>query len=132
MIATRPSRFWPRALPVLARHVARTMPWATLIAGCLAGTALLAVLAYVAGHSHQALSQGAVRVTFLPAVAALAFVPRDPFRPVAQAAPVPAWLTSAGQILLAVPVWRPPAGPNCASWTAPAATCPPSTRSWPS
>ena len=100
----RPSRFWPRALPVLARHIVQTMPWATLIVGCVAGTALLAVMAYVADTSHQALSEGAIRLTFLPAVAVLAFVPRDPFRPVAQAAPVPAWLTSAGQILLALPV----------------------------
>ncbi len=80
------------------------MPWVTLIAGCLTGTALLVLLAYVARHSHQALSQGAVRLTFLPAVAALAFVPRDPLRPLTQAAPAPGWLTSAAQTLLAVPV----------------------------
>jgi hypothetical protein len=102
--APRPSRFWPRALPTLARHIVQTMPWATLIAGCLTGTALLAVMAYVAGASHQALSQNVVRLAFLPVVAALAFVPRDPFRPLAQTAPAPAWLTSAGQTLLAVPV----------------------------
>lgn len=93
-----------RVLSGLAPHVARAMPWAALLAGCLAGTALAALLSWVADRSHQALSQDAVRLTFLPAVAALAFVPRDPFRPVAQAAPRPGWLTSAGQILLAVPV----------------------------
>jgi hypothetical protein len=93
-----------RALPILARHVVRTMPWATLIAGCLAGIALLAVLTYVADHAQQVLSPGVVRLTFLPAVAALAFVPRDPLRPLTQAAPAPAWLTSAGQTLLALPI----------------------------
>ncbi len=91
-------------LPVLARHAAAATPWATLLAGCLAGTALLALLAYVARHSHQPLSQNVIRLTFLPAVAALAFVPRDPLRPLTQAAPAPGWLTSAAQTLLAVPV----------------------------
>jgi hypothetical protein len=91
-------------LPILARHVLRTTPWAVLIAGSLTGTSLLAVLAYVAGTSHWALGPKVVDLAFVPVIAAVAFVPRDPFRPVAQAAPVPAWLTSAGQILLAVPV----------------------------
>jgi hypothetical protein len=68
------------------------------------GTALLVLLACVARHAHQPLSQNVVRLTFLPAVAALAFVPRDPLRPLTQAAPAPGWLTSAGQTLLAVPV----------------------------
>lgn len=77
------------------------MPWVTLVAGCAAGTSLLAVLAYT---TRQALGPNTVGLTFLPATAALAFVPRDPFRPVAQAAPAPGWLTSAGQIVLAVPV----------------------------
>ncbi|MGH3190748.1 MAG: hypothetical protein ACRDPY_16685 [Streptosporangiaceae bacterium] len=97
----RPARSWPRALPALAWHVMRTMPWVTLLAGCAAGTGLLAVLACT---TSQPLGPDVVGLTFLPAVAALAFVPRDPFRPVAQAAPAPAWLTSAGQILLAAPV----------------------------
>jgi hypothetical protein len=103
-LARRPGRSWPRALPALAGHVAATMPWATLLAGCLGGTAILAVLAFATRGSHQALGQDAVRVTFLPAIAALVFVPRDSFRPVAQAAPLPGWLTSAGQCLLAAPV----------------------------
>jgi hypothetical protein len=97
----RPARSWSRALPALGRHVAGTMPWTTLVAGCAAGTGLLALLAYT---TSQALGPNVVALTFLPAVAALAFVPRDPFRPAAQAAPAPAWLTSAGQTLLAVPV----------------------------
>jgi hypothetical protein len=82
----------------------RTMPWVTLLTGCLAGTVFLAVLAHVAETSRGPLDQGGVRVAFLPAVAALAFVPRVPFRPLTQAVPVPAWVTPAGHLLLAVPV----------------------------
>ncbi len=79
------------------------MPWATLLTGCLAGTVLLAVLAHV-DNSGQPLGQGTVRVAFLPAIGSLAFVPRVPFRPLAQATPVPAWVAPACQLLLAIPV----------------------------
>jgi hypothetical protein len=80
------------------------MPWVTLITGCLAGTAFLAVMARVAGTSHAPLDVGTARLAFLPAIAALAFVLRAPFRPVTQATPVPAWLAPAGHIALAAPV----------------------------
>lgn len=93
-----------RGLPALARHVSRTMPWGPLLAGCLAGLVLLAVLAYVADHSRTPLDLAQVRVTFLPALAGLAFVARAPVRPLALAAPAPAWVTPAGQLLLAIPV----------------------------
>ena len=102
--ARRPHLSWLRALPLLARPVTRTMPWATLITGCLAGTAFLAVLARVAGTSHSPLDLGTARLAFLPAIAALAFVLRAPFRPLTQATPVPAWVAPAGHILLAAPV----------------------------
>jgi hypothetical protein len=94
---------WIRALPLLARHVVRTMPWVTLISGCLAGLAFLAIMARVADTSHSPLTQGTVRVAFLPAVAALAFVVRAPFRPLSQVTPVPAWVTPASHLLLAAP-----------------------------
>jgi hypothetical protein len=80
------------------------MPWVTLITGCLAGTVYLAVMAHVAETSGWLLDQGTVRLAFLPAVAALAFVPRALFRPLTQAAPVPAWVAPAGHLLLAAPV----------------------------
>jgi hypothetical protein len=80
------------------------MPWATLITGCLAGTAYLAVMAHIADASHSPLGQGFVRLAFLPAVAALAFVPRAPFRPLTQTTPVPAWVAPAGHLLLAAPI----------------------------
>ncbi len=102
--ARRPCLSWLRALPLLARPITRTMPWVTLITGCLAGTAFLAVMARVAGTSHSPLDLGTARLAFLPAIAALAFVLRAPFRPVTQVTPVPAWLAPAGHIALAAPV----------------------------
>jgi hypothetical protein len=95
---------WLRALPLLAQPITRTMPWVTLITGCLAGTAFLAVMARVAGTSHSPLDLGIARLAFLPVIAALAFVLRAPFRPLTQATPVPAWLAPASHIALAAPV----------------------------
>jgi len=102
--AGRPRLSWLRALPLLARPIARTMPWVTLITGCLAGTVFLAVMARLADTSHSPLGMGTVRLAFLPAIAALAFVLRAPFRPVTQATPVPDWVAPAGHIVLAAPV----------------------------
>lgn len=100
-----PRRFsWLRALPLLARPIIRTTPWTTLSFGCLAGTVVLAVVAHSADASHWQLSQAGVRYAFLPAIAALAYVPRAPFRPLTQAAPVPAWVGPVGHVLLAAPV----------------------------
>jgi hypothetical protein len=100
----RPRLSWLPALPLLARPIIQTMPWVTLLTGCLAGTAFLAVVAHVAETSGRPLGLGTVRLAFLPAVAALAFVPRVPFRPLTQTTPVPAWVAPAGHLLLAVPV----------------------------
>jgi hypothetical protein len=102
--ARRSRAAWLGALPSLVRPIARTMPWVTLITGCLAGTAVLAVLAHLSGAPRSPLGPGAVRFAFLPAVAALAFVPRAQFRPLTQATPVPAWVAPAGHLLLAAPV----------------------------
>jgi hypothetical protein len=71
-----------------------------LLAGCATGTVLLAALGQT---SRAPLDQGTVRLTFLPAVAALAFVPRPPSQGLAETAPLPTWVTSAAQTLLAVP-----------------------------
>ncbi len=96
----RPAGFWLGTVAALSRHVLLTVPWATLLAGCTTGTVLLAVLAKT---SRTPLDQGTVRLTLLPAVAALAFVPRTPSQALAQSAPIPAWVTPAAQTLLAVP-----------------------------
>jgi len=98
----RPHQFWTRALPYLARHIFTTMPWGTLLAGCVSGTIVLALMAHFAGHSP--LDQNTVRLTLLPAVASLAFVPHVHFRPLIQTTPVSIWVASAAQMLLAVPV----------------------------
>jgi hypothetical protein len=89
-------------MPLLARPITRTMPWVTLLAGCLAGIVYLAVMTHLADASHSPLGPGTVRLAFLPAIAALAFVPRAPFRPLTQTTPVPAWVAPAGHLLLGV------------------------------
>jgi hypothetical protein len=95
---------WLGALPPLARPIIRTMPWVMLITACLVSLVYLAVLAHFAHGPRPPLGPGAVRLAFLPAVAALAFVPRTPFRPVTQTTPVPAWVAPAGHLLLAAPI----------------------------
>nr|MDQ2815689.1 hypothetical protein [Actinomycetota bacterium] len=103
---TRPPRLsWVPALPLLTRYLTRTMPWATLMGGCLASIAIFTILVQVVHHDHATfwLDQGTVRLSLLPAAAALAFVPYLPFRPLTRATPVPAWVTPAGHLLLAVP-----------------------------
>jgi hypothetical protein len=101
--APRSRLSWIPGLPLLARTVAQTMPWVTLLTGCLAGGVYVAVMAHFATPA-QPLGQSTVRLAFLPAVAALAFVPRAPFRPLIQTTPVPAWVASAGHVVLAAPV----------------------------
>lgn len=103
----RPARSplaWLAALPLLARPIARTMPWVTLIIGCLLGLIYLVTLAHAADSAHWSLSQGNMRLAFVPAIAALAFVVRAPLRPLAQTTPVPVWVAPAGYLLLAAPV----------------------------
>jgi hypothetical protein len=97
----RPRHSRPRAVPLLFPHAIKTTPWVTVISGCLAGTAILAALTYVAHEYHSPISQAAVRFCFLPAIVTLAFVPRTLFRPLTQATPIPAWFTAAIQTLLA-------------------------------
>src|ERR1700728_1141486 len=102
--STRPRA---RAGLLLLRHVILTMAWPTLIGGCAAGTALLSLLAYFAGTSHNPLDQTTVRLTLLPAVAAVTFIPNPPLRSLARSAPLPAWIVPAVQVILAAPalVW---------------------------
>lgn len=104
--APRRSRLsWLRAVPLLARYLTRTMPWVTLIIGCLASLAIFTILVQVVHHDQAGfwLDQGTVRLSLLPAAAALAFVPYLPFRPLTRATPVPAWVTPVGHLVLAAP-----------------------------
>jgi hypothetical protein len=103
---TRRSRLsWLRALPFLAWYITRTMPWVTLITGCLVTLAVFTILVRLAHHDQATfwLDQGTIRLTLLPAAAALAFVPHVPFRPLTRATPVPAWVAPAGHLLLSAP-----------------------------
>jgi hypothetical protein len=102
--STRPRRDRAQAALLVARHAILMTPWATLVGGFAAGTAVLALLAYFAGTSHTPLDQTTVRLTLLPAVAALAFVPHAPLRPLTPSAPLPGWIVPAAQIVFAVPV----------------------------
>jgi hypothetical protein len=102
--AQRPAGCRPRVLLLLTPHAIRATPWVTVISGCLSGTAILGIFAYVAHEYHSALGPAAVRFCFLPAIATLAFIPRTLFRPLTQATPVPAWLTAAIQTFLAFAV----------------------------
>jgi hypothetical protein len=102
VIRARRGPAWLRAIPGVVPHIVRTTPWATLIVGCVSGTAVLALLAHVAHNSP--ISQGTVRVTFLPAVAALAFALHIQFRPLVQTTPVSTWIAASGQTLLALPL----------------------------
>lgn len=96
--ATHRSRV--HAVRQLAPHLARTMPWSVLLAGCLSGTALLVILD---NTSRFPLTPNTVRLAFLPAIAALCFVPHVHFRPVTQTVPTPTWVAAAGHTLLALP-----------------------------
>jgi hypothetical protein len=95
----------PATILAVAPHVARAMPWGTLLSGCLLGVA-------VSGTGHQLASPYAspsatlltVRASFIPVAAGLAFLVRDPQRTLTSALPVRAWLTTAIRALLAVPV----------------------------
>jgi hypothetical protein len=104
---SRPARgrvAWFGVVPLLVRPITRTMPWVTLLTGCLAGLIYLALLAHAADGAHWSLTQGYLRFAFVPAIAALAFVVRAPLRPLTQTTPVPVWVAPVGYLMLAAPV----------------------------
>jgi hypothetical protein len=77
------------------------MPWSVLLAGCLSGTALELI---VENTSRFPLTPNAVRMAFLPAVAALCFVPHVYFQPLVRTVPVPIWIVAVGHTLFALPI----------------------------
>ena len=90
-----------RVVLLTVRHLARTMPWGVMLAGCIGSVGAILVLD---ATSRFPLSADDARLTLLPAVAALCFVPHVCFRPVIQTVPVPAWLAAAGHILFSAPL----------------------------
>lgn len=89
----------------LARHVAGTMPWGPLLAGCGTGicVSLAAALSRGATQQPPQIVLG-VRASFVPVMVGLAFLLHDPHRQLTAALPARAWLTSAVRVALALPV----------------------------
>lgn len=89
----------------LTRHVARLVPWGTLIVGSAAGVGFsLAVRAFAHPATPQAELVTGVRLAFVPPLVGLGFVLHDRHRQLAGALPVPAWVTSALRVVLALPL----------------------------
>jgi hypothetical protein len=90
--------------PALAGHVAGTTPWGPLLAGCITGIGVTVALRISAGFTETPadLSVG-VRASFVPVIAGLAFLLRDPYRQLRGALPARAWLTPAVRVALAMP-----------------------------
>ncbi len=94
-----------RPLLALTRHVARTVPWGTLAAGVLAGVGFsLVVRRFASPSTPQGELLTGVRLAFLPPLVSFGFVLHDPHRQLAGALPVPAWVTPALRLCLALPV----------------------------
>ena len=89
----------------LAGHVAGMMPWRPLLAGCLTGIAVTVALRIFAGptESPADLAVG-IRASYVPVVAALAFVLHDPHRQLTGTLPARAWLTPAIRVAMALPL----------------------------
>jgi hypothetical protein len=89
----------------LTGHLARFMPWGTLTASACAGLGFsLAVRGFADPATPQAELITGVRLAFLPPAVSLGFVLHDRHRQLAGALPVPAWVTSALRLCLALPV----------------------------
>jgi hypothetical protein len=81
------------------------MPWVPLLAGCCAGIVATGVLALFARGLAQPSVLGTwTRAAFVPVVAGVAFLLHDPYRQLAGALPVRAWLTTALRVALALPL----------------------------
>jgi hypothetical protein len=89
----------------LVSHIARTMPWGALLAGCGAGICICLAVALFRGAGQQSADIVlGIRGGFVPVMAGIAFLLHDPYRQLAAASPAPAWLTSAVRVALALPV----------------------------
>jgi hypothetical protein len=94
-----------RILRTALPHLAATMPWGTLLGGCVIGLAISVVGYRFAGPASDSAGVTAVvRAAFVPLVLVAAFLAADPHRPLVAALPAPAWLTAATHTALALPV----------------------------
>lgn len=86
-------------------HLARTIPWGALVAGCGVGLGI-SLAAYGLAHPFQEpvnVILITVRAGFVPLAAAVAFVATDPYRNLTPALPAPAWLSTAAHVVIALP-----------------------------
>jgi hypothetical protein len=94
-----------RVLRAALPHLVATMPWGTLLGGCVIGLAASAAGYRLAGPASDSAGVTAVvRAAFVPLVVVAAFLAADPHRPLVAALPAPAWLTPATHTALALPV----------------------------
>lgn len=89
-----------------APHLARTMPWPVLLAGCAVGLSISLVEHLFARPSQSPTTIIiVVRVAFVPLVAASAFLTSDPLdHDLATALPAPAWLSTVMSVIFALPI----------------------------
>jgi hypothetical protein len=80
------------------------MPWAALVAGCAAGAAVSMLLVVSARFQRPDLVLTIVRMSFLPVLAGLAFLPHDRHRQLSGALPTPAWLIAVLRTCLMLPL----------------------------
>ena len=87
-------------------HLARTMPWGALAAGCGVGLAI-SLASYWLAHPFQEpvnLTLLTIRAEFVPPTAAVAFIVTDPCRRLTPALPAPIWLSTATHLIIAAPL----------------------------
>jgi hypothetical protein len=95
---------WTAMLRPAAGHLARTMPWRPLLAGCGTGAALLTAASFTSTLRQTSSMVTVVRLGFVPVVVGLSFLLREPGRDLATSFPAPGWLAAAARLALAVPV----------------------------
>jgi len=87
-----------------AVHLARTIPWPPLLAGCGTGAVIMVIVRFSGALQQPPAVVGAIRLGFVPVITGLSFLLREPGRNLAVTFPAPGWLTTAAHLALAVPV----------------------------
>jgi hypothetical protein len=90
---------WPAAA-----HLARTMPWLPLLAGCSAGVVIPATARISGALQQPSAIMAAIRLGFVPVITGLSFLLHDPGRHLASSFPAPGRLPAAAHLILAVPL----------------------------
>jgi fluoroquinolone transport system permease protein len=85
-------------------HLARTMPWLPLLAGCSAGVVMLAMARLSGGLQQPSAIVAVIRLGFVPVITGLSFLLHDPGRHLGSSFPAPGRLPAAAHLILAVPL----------------------------